>query len=254
MRPLQPRATRSLNGPHPFGRSGLTLIELLVVIGILGLLAALFMPATRSAREASRRTQCKNNLKQIGLALHNYHDVYEAFPPARTMTDAGRPLHGWRTPILPFLDQAPLYKTIELSQPWDAPVNSEAIATTTGILQCPSLASPGEPGETTYLGVVGPNSGLRPFESLNLRDITDGTSNTLLTVDGAHDIAVPWMAPRDGGAEFFLSFGPESDLQHPGGTQVLLADGAVRFISRDCDHTIREALITADGGETVGEF
>lgn len=242
------------NRPAPHGRSGLTLIELLVVIGILGLLAALFMPATRSAREASRRTQCKNNLKQIGLALHNYHDVYEAFPPARTMTDAGRPLHGWRTQMLPFLDQAPLYKSIDLSQPWDAPVNSETVATTTGMLQCPSLEPPGEPDETTFVGVVGPQAGLRPLEGLNLRDITDGTSNTLLTVDGAHDIAVPWMAPRDGGAEFFLAFGPEADLQHTGGTQVLLADGAVRFISMDCDHSIREALITADGGETIGEF
>jgi prepilin-type N-terminal cleavage/methylation domain-containing protein len=247
--------TKRTSAPSPSAvphRSGLTLIELLVVIGILCLLAALFMPATRSAREAARRTQCKNNLKQIGLALHNYHDVYDAFPPARTMTDAGRPLHGWRTFSLPYIDRYARLESIDLARPWDDPTNAETAARRLLVYQCPSMEL--SPELTSSIGVVGPQACLRPVESLHYKDITDGTSNTLHTVDCAHDIAVPWMAPRDGGAEFFLAFGPETELQHAGGTQVLLADGAVRFISMDCDDEIRQALITADGGETIGEF
>jgi prepilin-type N-terminal cleavage/methylation domain-containing protein/prepilin-type processing-associated H-X9-DG protein len=100
-------------------RRGFTLIELLVVIAIIAILVALLLPAVQQAREAARRSQCKNNLKQLGLAMHNYHDVHSAFPPLHVAAKAPQPLpvddHGswaWSVFVLPYLDQAGLYDTL----------------------------------------------------------------------------------------------------------------------------------------------
>lgn len=94
-------------------RRAFTLIELLVVIAIIAVLVALLLPAVQQAREAARRSQCKNNLKQYGLALHNYNDVYGMLPPAGS--NWGNPSVGWQPKILPFIDQAPLYNLINFS-------------------------------------------------------------------------------------------------------------------------------------------
>ena len=104
-------------------RRGFTLVELLVVIAIIGILIALLLPAVQAAREAARRAQCSNNLKQIGLALHNYHDTAQSFPPAVIWGAKGpaKPLrayhHTWVTKILPYLEQQPLYDTMVTELP-----------------------------------------------------------------------------------------------------------------------------------------
>ncbi len=99
-------------------------IKSLAVLAILALLIAFLLPATRSSRGAARRAQCTNNLKQIALALHNYEQAYKSFPPAYTVDANGRPLHSWRTLILPFLEQESLYRAIDLSKPWNDPANA----------------------------------------------------------------------------------------------------------------------------------
>jgi prepilin-type N-terminal cleavage/methylation domain-containing protein len=95
------------------GRRGFTLIELLVVIAIIAILIALLLPAVQQAREAARRTQCKNNLHQFGLALHNYHDTFKSFPAQQLPTQGAPNAWGWGVMVLPFIDQATLYNALQ---------------------------------------------------------------------------------------------------------------------------------------------
>lgn len=99
--------------PKRTRRRGFTLIELLVVIAIIAILIALLLPAVQQAREAARRSSCKNNMKQIGLALHNYHDVYSTFPPGSVRANGGEWGPSWWAFVLPYLDQAPLFNQLE---------------------------------------------------------------------------------------------------------------------------------------------
>src|SRR5437016_2000216 len=114
--------------PKPSSGRRFKFVELLAGLAIFMLLIALLIPATRSsARPAARRAQCVNNLKQIAQALLNYEQAYGALPPAYTVDAKGRPLHSWRTLILPYLEQEPLYRTIDLSKPWNDPANVRAL-------------------------------------------------------------------------------------------------------------------------------
>jgi type II secretory pathway pseudopilin PulG len=250
MRQRQPRATRSLNGPHAFGRSGLTLIELLVVIGIILLLGALLLPGTRNVREAARRTQCINNLRNITLALQNYHSTCSSLPAAMTTNVQGQPLHSWRTAILPFVDQRSLHESIDLSKPWDDPANARAASTKLEFFRCPSLEGPAD--LTSYLAIVGPNACLLPTGYRQFKDITDNKSDTLMVVEASADEAVSWMSPQDGGAEFVTGFGNDSHLLHPHGMIAAFSDCHVKLLSPGLSDEIRQALITIDGGETIG--
>ncbi len=228
------------------------MFELLAVVVILLLLAALLLPATRSARPAARRAQCKNNLKRIGLALHNYHDAYGALPPAYTVDSSSRPLHSWRTLILPFVEQLALYNSIDLSKPWNDPANAEAFKTMPPVYSCPStdLAT----GFTSYLGVAGTDSCFTPTTSRRFGEITDDRSTTLMVVEVAEENAVPWMAPQDADPQIVLSFMKDGKLAHTGGTQVLMADGRALFLSDTMDSNTLQAMVTITGGEVVGEF
>lgn len=195
-----------------------TLIELLVVIAIIAILIALLLPAVQQAREAARRSTCKNNLKQIGLALHNYHDTHRVFPPGSigylfTATSSG-PQENCMGPlvmILPFLDQAPLYNNFDFSQSYTNPVNVDLAKNIIPGYLCPSypdatiISEHGYRGWNTntskaitnYLGVAGyrtTSGGVTSKTSLTdsqrgifwpnsdtrIRNITDGTSNTFL--------------------------------------------------------------------------
>lgn len=146
---------------------GFTLIELLVVIAIIAILIALLLPAVQQAREAARRTQCKNNLKQYGLALHNYHDVYNCFPISANNSDTGNAnwnngVIGWQARILPYTEQVGLYNQIQWINPGDPlaiTVNGKTLRqNNVPYAQCPSDASPSPDGnwaQASYSGSLG---------------------------------------------------------------------------------------------------
>ena len=121
-------------------RRGFTLIELLVVIAIIGLLVALLLPAVQQAREAARRTQCRNNLKQLGLALHNYHDAHSTFPPGVVDDDDNLidAQHSGLALLLPQLDQGPLYRAYDFHRSWRDPVNLVVGRTVVDVFRCPT--------------------------------------------------------------------------------------------------------------------
>lgn len=130
-------------------RKGFTLIELLVVIAIIAILIALLLPAVQQAREAARRTECKNNLKQMGLALHNYHDTFSTFPPGWIGVDVnvasaheGVNGAGWGTMILPYLDQSPLYNRFNPNFGIEHPLNDPFRLQTLTVFRCPSDPQP----------------------------------------------------------------------------------------------------------------
>jgi prepilin-type N-terminal cleavage/methylation domain-containing protein/prepilin-type processing-associated H-X9-DG protein len=191
-------------------RRGFTLIELLVVIAIIGVLIALLLPAVQSAREAARRAQCVNNLKQIGLALHGYHDVHQKFPMSRAITIVAGAVNldqafSAHSQILPFLEQTPLYQSINFHVGWASPGNATARGTSLNVFTCPSDARsqlpPGLAGTnyranegSTFLFGFGaksdptgvnaaqapPNGMFFANESCGVVDARDGSSNTAM--------------------------------------------------------------------------
>ena len=208
-----PRSGRKFAEPAVQPVRGFTLIELLVVIAIIAVLIALLLPAVQQAREAARRSQCKNNLKQLGLAMHNYHDSHGVLPPggigealwSNNLEASDRA--NWMQMILPYIDQAPLYNQISpyMALPNPGQTNSAwswpGTKTIISILMCPSdPAGPKINGYSTSLGFQGNyvasagstlfspstsngtklNGLFYQMSSTRMRDMIDGSSNTLL--------------------------------------------------------------------------
>jgi prepilin-type processing-associated H-X9-DG protein len=215
-----------------------------------GVLVALLLPAVQSAREAARRAQCVNNLKQIGLAMHNYLSANNTFPkPAITDKD-GKPLLSWRVAILPYLEQQELYNKFHLDEPWDSPHNKALINEIPPTYVCPSRANV-EPGTTTYQVFVGKGAFFEKDQGTPIAGITDGTSNTIMVVEATD--AVPWTSP-DSDLEFDPDAKPSlygAGSPHPGGFNALFGDGSVRFIKNSIAVQVFRALITRAGGEVI---
>lgn len=187
----------------PRSRSGFTLIELLVVIAIIAILIALLLPAVQQAREAARRTQCRNNLKQMGLSLHNYHDVFGVFVYRKGGTGASNPpfrnnneRRSGLISLLPYFDQGPLFNSIQAGDATTGPggpAGWESWAVwdvTLPALHCPSDTYATPRSSTSYMFSIGDTvngardstqvRGLFAFRTCyGVRDVTDGTSNTI---------------------------------------------------------------------------
>jgi type II secretory pathway pseudopilin PulG len=222
----------------------------LVICGGIG--TALLLPAVQQAREAARRSQDKNNLKQIGLALHNYHDVFNKFPPGGIVREDGTEMMSWTASLLPYLDQAILYTQINDDFGWSSPQNQMVFSTTIPQLLNPGIPDKTGPGICHYAG----NSHLFEINKCwSMRELTDGTSNTIAIGDVAAGFK-PWGDPtnvRDPG----LGLGKTPDKfgsPYRGGCHFLLMDGSVRFVSENTDLGTLKQLATPNGGEQVGEF
>ena len=307
---------------------GFTLIELLVVIAIIAVLIALLLPAVQQAREAARRSQCKNNIKQLGLAFHNYHDVYNTLPPGWVSSyyqaaTGETTIWSWGAFLLPYLDQAPLFNTVapgtrRIDQNLAlGGANAAALTSPLPVFACPSDTGPAlnnfdgtlgyDAGSTTDFGTYnryvtngtsnvaiaksnyvisadtgdsntpavlaatyGPPLGVGWADSkVGLRDITDGTSNTILVGERAFRLKNLYI-----GAGNALGFSPATSVgsyagqqcrsclavigipywginqtvtnpshqsrgyssAHVGGAHFLMGDGGVRFVSENVDH------------------
>lgn len=224
-------------------RLGFTLIEFLVVVTILAIVVAMMLPVTRTARGPMRTAQCMNHLRQVGLALYNYHDAFGSFPPPYTVDSDGRRLHSWRTLILPFLEQRELYESIDLTKPWDDPVNAEALATSIEIFRCWASDSL-EPNYTKYLAIVGEESAFHPDRARDFSEFSSSIATTVMLVEVATADAVPWMQPTDVDSQYLANLSDDPDVERGHGTHVMRADNVIRIISQETPLEERMALST----------
>ncbi len=228
-----------------------TVIKLLIGLGIVVVALCLLLPTMRSAHVPALRNQCSSQLMQIALALQSYADQNDGLPPAYTTDVNGKPLHSWRTLILPYMEEQHLYNTIDLTKPWDDLANAAAFETIVSVYRCPS-AREEEDNRTTYLAVVTPSSTIRANESGSLSEISDGASQSLMVVEVGEEHAVPWMEPTDADESVVLGIGsPESKTTHPGGFHAAFADGRVRFLELDTPVSQRRALISKAGNDKL---
>jgi hypothetical protein len=205
------------------------------------LIAALAESAARS-RAAAGRAQSVNNLKQLGLAMHNYNDATRRFPPAATYDTDGKPLLSWRVLVLPYLDQNELYKQFRLDEPWDGPNNKKLLAKMPAVFASPDARW--KPGETGYRAFHGKGAFFEGKKGLPFASFTDGLSNTLMAVEAAE--SVPWTKPEE------LPFDPDRDVVRFGfrkdGFLALLCDGSVHFIRYKIKpETLKHLIMRNDG-------
>lgn len=243
-------------------------------IATISILTALLLPAVQQAREAARRTQSKNNLKQLALSLFNYHDVNNSFPQGVIPGSGEDPEESlsWIVSILPYLDEANLYDQIEQKSGWRSLANAESSRTELLPLLNPGYTTNKVEGNaaTHYVGIAGvgedgptlpvtsPRAGVFAYNrKTGFRDITDGSSNTIMLSEATEYSVGPWAA---GGPSTIRALTQQPYFNGPdglgssfvGGFHVGLADGSVRFVSDDIDPSVLEALSTIRGGERVG--
>jgi hypothetical protein len=213
---------------------------------------ALLLPAVQAAREAARRTQSMNNLKQIGIALHNYHDTYREFPPA-IVTDAnGQPLYSGRVLLLPFLEQAALYEQWDKSASWESPQNAALSQMVIKTFHDPSSPIPANTAHTDYEFLTGQGAIFEQGVKHSMATITDGTANTMAVMESKGS-GQSWAAPSSLDINGQIAGGlPPGN--HPGGNLVLMADGSVKFISQSINPQVLRSISTRNGGEAVGGF
>jgi prepilin-type processing-associated H-X9-DG protein len=228
----------------------LKVLSALLVLGIVVAGIAMSVETITTPRPSAIRTQCGRNVAIIATALRQYLIFHDALPPAYTVDANGKPLHSWRTLLLPYLDQQALYDSIDLSKPWDDPVNAKARETAVDIYRCPTLPD-GAGNMTTYLAIVSPDSAMQGGRSRRLEEISDGSTNTLVVIEVATDRAVPWMSPLDASEQDVMQIGPDSNLPHRGGVHAAFADGHVMFLRHDLTADQRRALISRAGGDKV---
>jgi hypothetical protein len=210
-----------------------------------------FAEAVQKIRAAAARTQSSNNLKQIALAMHNFHDANGKLPARATFDKNGKPMLSWRVMILPYIEQDALYKEFKLDEPWDSKHNIKLLDKMPKIYASPQDEECLKKHVTHYQGFVGKGVFFEGKMGLNFpADFPDGTSNTLMIVEARK--AVPWTKPEDLPYDANKPL-PKLGLPGAKGFLASLCDGSVRFMSdKVTEKTLRYA-ITRNDGEVLGE-
>jgi hypothetical protein len=250
-------------GFAPPAKSGGGMGVLAIVLGgclvssicVIGILIALLLPAVQAAREAARRMQASNHLKQLALAMQNYHDVYDALPPAVVTDENGNALYSGRVLLLPYMEQQALYDQFDKTQPWDSPANMALSQTNIETFTDPSSANR-IPGQTDFLFVVGKGTVFDPkiagggWPAGGMANILDGTSNTMFMVE-VKNSGIRWAEPRD------LDISQPMSLpagNHPNINLAAFYDGHTAAITKTTPPQIIRDLSTAAGGEQIGDY
>jgi hypothetical protein len=216
--------------------------------GSIRALLAAIAPPFKEARTRAQRTQSVNQLKQLGLAMHNYHDVHGSFPAVGSTDADGNLLLSWRVHILPFVEQQKLYDQFHLDEPWDSEHNRKLIAKMPAeAYRCPASKHRPEQGLSTYRVVSGEGTVFPGREGIPIKEIKDGTSNTIMIVEVDDDHAVIWTKPEG------LPLDPANPArglggQFQGGFDATLCDGSVQFFKLPADEEmLRRLFLRADG-------
>jgi prepilin-type processing-associated H-X9-DG protein len=231
-------------------------IVLLCVVLVVGAAATWFVFAVRDAREEARCISCMCPLKQLALAMHNYHQYYGCFPPAYIPDKNGKPMHSWRILVMPFIEGETVGKEYRFDEPWNSPHNrkitDEAMATK--MFQCPSQPQTGKP-TTNYMMIVGPHTISDGPHGRKIAEITDALDNTIMLVEVA-DSDVYWAEPKD--LDFdridFKINGlkrPGLSSYHPKGVNVAFCDGGLGTLPNSTLPEQIRAMATIDGGEPL---
>lgn len=225
-----------------------------IVTGCIGSLlimcqVALLLPAISAAREAARRTQSLNQMRQIGVALSNYETAHNRLPPAG-VDDAGvGPNLSWRVQLLPFLNEQALYDQFHLDEPWDSEHNLPLASQMPACYRNPNMPAAQE--KTVYLAVIGPQATFQGgAQGPKLGDITDGVSKTVILVEANEDQAVTWTKPDDWELDSRNPRHGLGDLRTRG-FLALFGDSRVAFIRDSTSVETVLALFTRDGNEPV---
>jgi hypothetical protein len=202
----------------------------------------------QNAQVASARSTSINNLKQIGLAIHNYASSRNHLPPPVLYGGkSGKVPYSWRVAILPYVEQQALYNEYNFDEPWDGPNNIKLLEGMPAVYAYPGMIG-GRQTRAAYFVFSGPEGMLGKGDKPTFMDVTDGTSNTLMVVEAKRDI--PWTKPED------IPFDPNGPLPQLGGLtadgfNTAFGDGSVRFIKHTINPHVLKALITRAGGEVI---
>ena len=255
-----------LGSAPPSGKTSgnsIALVILVVLVGAvllcggLGFLGFSWMAPVRMNGTATRRVLCQNNLKQLGIAMHNYHDTFNSFPPAYIPDENGQPMHSWRVLLLPFLEQGALHDQYDFNEPWDGP-NNQALANVIVHAYCCPADTLNVGLDTSYMMIVGPDTISDGPGAIKFADVEDGSSNTIMFVEVSGS-GVSWLEPVDLDAEQityalndFSEEGIRSD--HQDGVNIALCDGSVRVLPDSTDPNLIRNMSTIAGAEDVSGF
>ena len=233
-----------------------TPLEWVVIGAICLILVALLLPPVQSVHTPARRTMCKNNLKQIGLALHNYHDAYNCFPPAVVHDEHGQPAHSWRVLILPFMEEQALYDLYRFDEPWNGPNNSKLLDSMPAVFACPSFrnstfASAKDANHlTTYMAISDSGAAFDGPTAHRIQQFSDDISNTIMVTE-VRRFANVWLAPGDVSISQFITELRESKGSkighHKDGIHILIGDGSARFLPHDTAETTLDQMTSISG-------